>query len=761
MFPIPEKMSYAEVIVPLPLENTYTYRIPAEMEPFVRVHCLVTVPFGKKRHYTAIVKAIHDHLPDSSFECKNIEAVLDENPVIYPLQMQFWDWIASYYLCKTGDVYKAAVPPGLLNKDQKKRFSPQKETFIRLTAAYGREEAMATAFGNLQRAKQQEQLLLTYVDLARPFCQGQTREVSKKELLKKSGTNTTALAGLIHRGILEAYEKETGRIQPTVGDCLALNALTEAQQTAFDGIQAVFRTKSVCLLHGVASCGKTEIYIRLIRETLQQGSHVLYLLPEIAITKRVTARLTRIFGDRLLVYHSGFSDHKRVEVWNRLLHANESMVVAGVRSSVFLPFAHLGLVIVDEEHDASYRQQDPAPRYHARNAAIMLAHSHGARTLLGSATPSLESYYNAKSEKYGLVTLNVRHENTPDPLISLIDVKELKRKKIMKETLFSPLLKASMEEALKRNEQVVLFQNRRGFAMVMECKSCGHVVRCIDCDVSLTCHKKLNRLVCHYCGYSVPFPSFCPSCRGNEMKLAGFGTERVEEEIAALFPDVPANRLDLDTARTRSAFERILAGFEKGESKILVGTQMLTKGLDCKQVGVVGVLNVDNLMNVPDFRAHERAFQLMMQVISCAGQRHRRGTVVIQTSQPDHPLIQAIRTFDYERMAYAQLSERKMFRYPPYYRLIVLVLRCNDEHILEQISTRYVETLHEKLGEQVLPPFTPPLNRVQTLFVRHIMLKLETSLPVVQARSILEYANRKMQSFPEFKQVILHYEVDN
>jgi primosomal protein N' (replication factor Y) len=437
------------------------------------------------------------------------------------------------------------------------------------------------------------------------------------------------------------------------------------------------------------------------------------------------------------------------------------MMVAGVRSSVFLPFANLGLVIVDEEHDASYRQQDPAPRYHARNVAIMLAHIHGARTLLGSATPSVESWYNARSGKYGLVTLNVSYGNTPDPLVCLADVKELRRKKIMKETLFSPLLKKTMEEALNRDEQVVLFQNRRGFAQVMECKSCGHVVRCIDCDVSLTCHKQTNRLVCHYCGYTVPFPSHCPSCRGNEMKHAGFGTEQVEEEIASLFPGVQTNRLDLDTARTQTAYERILAGFEQGKTRILIGTRMLTKGLDCKQVGVVGVLNVDSLMNIPDFRAHERAFQLTMQVISCAGQRHKQGTVVIQTSHPEHPLVQAIQTFDYEGMAHAQLSERKMFRYPPYFRLISLVLRCPDEPLLEQLSTLYAKALYEELGERVLPPFAPPVNRIQALYVRQIMLKLETTLPVVQVRTVLDIVNRQMQSIPGFKKIILHYEVDN
>ena len=680
-------MKYAEVILPLPLENTYTYCIPGEMEPLVRVHSRVTAPFGKKRLYTAIVKEIHEHMPDSSFEYKALVAVSDERPVMYSRQMRFWEWIASYYLCKTGEVYKAALPPGLINIEMSRR--------------------------------------------------------------------------LVKRGISGIYEKETSRIYQPVGDCQALSVLTEAQQTAFTGIQTVFRTKPVCLLHGVASCGKTEIYIHLILNTLQQGSHVLYLLPEIAVTDRITKRLACVFGDRLLVYHSGFSDYKRAEVWNRLLHSKEAMVVAGVRSSVFLPFADLGLVIVDEEHDYSYRQQDPAPRYHARNAAIMLASMYGAKTLLGSATPSLESWCHARSGKYGLVGLNIRYGETPEPLIRLVDVKELRRKKIMKATLFSPLLKEKMEEALKQDEQVVLFQNRRGFALVMECKSCGYVVRCVDCDVSLTCHKHTNRLVCHYCGYSIPLPSHCPDCRDQDIQLMGFGTEKVEEEIEALFPGIQTSRLDWDTARTPGAYKRILTDFEQGKSKILIGTQMLAKGLEGARVSVVGILNADSLMNVPDFRAHERAFQLMMQVSSCGSRHGTQGMVVIQTSQPEHPLMQAIQAFAYERMASDQLSERKMFRYPPYFRLVVLVLRCRDEHIIEAISDRYAEILYEELGERVLPPFTPPLNRIQKLYVRRIMLKVETSLPVVQVRTILNKVNRQMQVIPGFRQILLHYEADN
>ena len=761
MLSVKIEMKYAEVILPLPLENTYTYGIPDEIEPFVRNYCLVTAPLGKNRSYVAIVKEIFDHPPDPLIEYKALSAIITSTPVIYPLQMHFWEWIASYYLCKTGEVYKAAMPPGLISNENTKRVIPKKETCIRLTAVCNDEEVLNALLGSLKRAKQQERLLLAYVELSMPFQPELTHELTKKELLKASGIHVSILDGLIKRGILESYEKESDRIQLPDYTIFALNVLTEPQQMAYERIQNAFKTKAVCLLFGVTSCGKTEIYTHLIQDTLLKGFNVLYLLPEIAVTEKMTARMKRIFGDRLLVYHSGISDHDRVRVWNCLLHAKDAMFVIGVRSSVFLPFPNLGLVIVDDEHDASYRQNDPAPRFHARNAAIMLAHFHSALTLLGSATPSLETYYNAKTGKYGFVGLSVRYENNQDPLVRIADVKDLKRRKIMKESLFSPILKEKMEEALKHDGQIVVFQNRRGFAVVTECKSCGYVVRCPDCDVSLTVHKKANRLICHYCGHSVVIPSSCPSCGEKEVKLAGFGTEKVEEEIATLFPGVSANRLDFDTARTRSAFQHILKCFEQGKSQILIGTQMLAKSLDIKNVGVVGILNVDNLMNIPDFRSHERAFQMLVQLSGLACRNHNQGTVVIQTTQPDHPLIRAIQSFDYGRMAGEQLIERKLFRYPPYYRLIVLVFRCSNEQILELFTTRYAALLFEELGDSVLPPFTPPVNRVQTLVVRHIMLKTETSLPVPQVRTVLDKVNRQMRSFPGFSKVVLHYEVDN
>ena len=484
------------------------------------------------------------------------------------------------------------------------------------------------------------------------------------------------------------------------------------------------------------------------------------MLPEIAITTQITERLAKLFGDKLLVYHSKFSDNERVEVWNRLLHTGEPMLVLGVRSSLFLPFKDLGLIIIDEEHENTYKQQDPAPRYHARNAALVLAGMHGAKTLLGSATPSIDSYFNATTGKYGLVELTTRYGDRLMPEILTADIKELRRKKIMKDTLFSPVLVEKLSEALGKGEQVILFQNRRGFAPVIECKECGWVPHCVNCDVSLTYHKFRNELVCHYCGYKIQSPHQCPECQSPELRTMGFGTEMVEEEIATLFPSAKVERLDFDTARTRTAYERIIADFEKGKTQILIGTQMLSKGLDFGNVSVVGILNADSLMNFPDFRAHERAFQLMVQVSGRAGRRDKRGTVVLQTSQPDHPLIRMVERFAYKEMVRLQLGERSMFRYPPYYRLIVIVLRSRNDSILQELSVLYAENLRRRLGERVLGPVTPPITRVQTLHIRKIVLKIEIAAAIAPVREILESVHTEMQRYLPFKQLIVHYDVD-
>lgn len=818
-------MKYADVILPLPLENSYTYSIPPDLEAAVIPGCRVIVHFGKKRYYTAIVMEVHTRKPDTGFETKEIYALLDATPVLRRPQLRFWKWIASYYLCKLGDVYKAALPSGLklesetaviykedfeadiplrpneqmvldafkgvvrltlselekktglrnvvpvvaslmargaveVNEEMKRGFRPKMQTFIRLSEAYRKEEKLQEAFLAFKRATKQERLLVCYLDLSHALNPALSKEVSKKELLERSECSSSILESLLKKGILESYEKEVGRLQVPVCSLVLPSPLSQAQEQAYNEIHEAWKSKEVCLLHGVTSSGKTEIYIRLIEEVLRLGRQVLYLLPEIAITTQITERLAKLFGDKLFVYHSKFSDNERVEIWNRLLHGNGPLLVLGVRSSLFLPFKDLGLIIVDEEHENTYKQQDPAPRYHARNAAIVLAGMHGAKTLLGSATPSIDSYFNAKTGKYGLVELNTRYGDCLMPDILPVDIKELRRKKIMKDTLFSPLLVEKMKEALEKGEQVILFQNRRGFAPMIECRSCGWIPHCVNCDVSLTYHKYRNELVCHYCGYTILLPHHCPECKSEELKMMGFGTEKVEEEIEALFPAVQVERLDFDTARTRTAYERIIADFEKGKTRILIGTQMLSKGLDFGNVSVVGILNADSLMNFPDFRAHERAFQLMVQVSGRAGRRDKRGTVILQTSQPEHPLIRMVERFAYKEMVCWQLSERSMFRYPPYYRLIILVLRSRNETVLQEMVQVYTEKLRTRLGERVLGPVTPPVNRVQTLHIKKVVLKIEIVAAIAPVREILETVYTEMAQYPSFKQLLVHYDVD-
>lgn len=818
-------MKYADVILPLPLENSYTYSIPSDLEKAVTSGCRVIVHFGKKRYYTAIVMEVHERTPDSVFETKEIYALLDATPVLRRPQLRFWKWIASYYLCKLGDVYKAALPSGLklesetavtyneeyvadaplrpneqavldafkgvlkltvselekktglrnvvpvvaslmtrgaveVSEELKRGFVPKTQVFVRLAEIYRNEEKLQAVFSELKRARKQELLLVCYLDLSHALNPVLSKELSKKELLERSGYTSAQLDGLLKRGILECYDKEVGRLQMQVCRLVEPSPLSPAQEKAYDEIHESFKSKDVCLLHGVTSSGKTEIYVRLIDEVLKLGRQVLYLLPEIAITTQITERLAKLFGDKLLVYHSKFSDNERVEVWNKLLYSNEPMLILGVRSSLFLPFKDLGLIVVDEEHENTYKQQDPAPRYHARNAAIMLAGMHGAKTLLGSATPSIDTYFNATNGKYGLVELNTRYGDCLMPEIIPVDIKELKRKKIMKDTLFSPLLVEKVNSALGQGEQAILFQNRRGFAPMIECRACGWVPHCVNCDVSLTYHKSRNQLVCHYCGYTYQLPQQCPECKGGELKMMGFGTEKVEEEIAALFPAVRVERLDFDTARTRTAYERIIADFEKGKTQILIGTQMLSKGLDFGNVSVVGILNADSLMNFPDFRAHERAYQLMVQVSGRAGRRDKRGTVILQTSQPEHPLIRMVQQFAYKEMVNLQLSERSMFRYPPYYRLIILVLRSRNETVLQEMSVLYAEKLRVRLGERVLGPVTPPVTRIQTLHIRKIVLKIEIAAAITPLREILDVVHAEMQGYLPFKQLLVHYDVD-
>ena len=816
---------FVDVILPLPLQASFTYALPPEMDGQVQIGCRVVVSFGRKKFYTGIVRNVH-YLKPQEYEVKEVSAVLDEHPILVPLQFRFWEWLADYYLCTQGDVYKAALPSGLklesetvveynpdfeateplsereqkvldllavepeqtvtrlekesglknilavvkslLEKDAlfvkeelKRTYKPKTETRVRLTEAARNERRLHFFFDELQRrAPKQLDLLMKYIELSGCLGEREVREVSKAELLKRSGATPAVFSGLVDKGVFEVYQQEVGRLETVSQAVMSLNELNVHQQRAFDEIRASFRVKNVCLLHGVTSSGKTEIYIHLIDEAVRQGKQVLYLLPEIALTTQITERLKRVFGSRLGIYHSKFPDAERVEVWQKQLSHEPYDIILGVRSSLFLPFQRLGLVIVDEEHENTYKQQDPAPRYHARNAAIVLASMCGAKTLLGTATPSVESWYNAtEGGKYALVELKERYKEIQLPEIIPVDIKELQRKKRMNGP-FSPLLLQYVREALEQKEQVILFQNRRGFAPMIECHTCGWVPKCKNCDVSLTYHKGLNQLTCHYCGYTQPVPRQCPACEGVDLRNRGFGTEKIEDDVKAIFPEARVARMDLDTTRTRTAYERIIHDFQQGRTDILIGTQMVSKGLDFDHVSVVGILNADTMMNYPDFRAYERAFQLMAQVAGRAGRKNKRGRVVLQTKSIDHPIIPQVMHNDFEGMVAGQLVERQLFRYPPYYRLVYVYLKHRNEQLLDVMAQTMAAKLRAVFGARVLGPDKPPVARIQTLFIRKIVLKIETNAPMARARQLLVQVQQEMVAEDRFKSLIVYYDVD-
>ena len=600
---------------------------------------------------------------------------------------------------------------------------------------------------------------MKYVELSGVLGDGASKEVSKKELLQRASASPAIFNGLVEKQIFEVYYQEIGRLNRLVGKTVELNVLNEHQQRAYHEIMQSFQEKNVCLLHGVTSSGKTEVYIHLIEETLRQGRQVLYLLPEIALTTQITERLKRVFGSRLGIYHSKFPDAERVEIWQKQLTEEGYDIILGVRSSVFLPFRNLGLVIVDEEHENTYKQQDPAPRYHARNAAIVLASMYGAKTLLGTATPSVETWQNATTGKFGWVELKERYKEIQLPEIIPVDIKELHRKKRMTGQ-FSPLLLQYVREALDNKQQVILFQNRRGFAPMIECRTCGWVPKCKNCDVSLTYHKGINQLTCHYCGYTYQLPRSCPACEGVELMHRGFGTEKIEDDVKLIFPEASVARMDLDTTRTRSAYEKIIADFEQGKTDILIGTQMVSKGLDFDHVSVVGILNADTMLNYPDFRSYERAFQLMAQVAGRAGRKNKRGRVVLQTKSIDHPIIRQVMTNDYEDMVAGQLAERQMFHYPPYYRMGYVYLKNRNETLLDVMAHTMAEKLRALFGNRILGPDKPPVARIQTLFIRKIVVKIEQNAPMSRARELLLRVQREMIEDERFKSLIVYYDVD-
>lgn len=817
-------MKYIDVIVPLPLGANFTYSVPNEWENEIRIGMRVVVPFGKRKLHTAIVSLLHTYKPETPYEIKDIVCLLDSEPILRYPQLKFWDWISSYYQAYPGDVYQAAVPAGLklesetqvcihpdyeaeavltdkeqmvldalsdgkpvevdllskntgikiilpvlknlldkgaieINESLTEKFRIKTETYVRLCDQARQEDQLRKIFDELSRARKQLEALMLYIDLSKCLQPNLAREVSKKELTEKGNVSQAILNSLTEKGIFEIYKKEIGRLDISDTETSAVYPLNEFQQTALSEIEKQFVAKTVVLLHGITSSGKTEIYIHLMQKVLSEGKQVLYLVPEIALTTQLTTRLKRVFGKRLGVYHSKFSDAERVEIWNNVLNDKGYDVIIGVRSSVFLPFRQLGLVIVDEEHESSYKQYDPAPRYHARNAAIVLASMHGAKTLLGTATPSVESYFNAQTGKYGLVELHKRHEELELPEILVVDTKEAYRKKQM-ESHFSDMLLEKMRKALANKEQIILFQNRRGYAPYIECKACAYVPKCKNCDVSLTVHKAFNTLTCHYCGYTESIPEVCPACKTPGLTTKGFGTEKIEDEIREVFPEARVSRMDLDTTRSKKSYEKLIADFEQHKVDILIGTQMVTKGLDFEHVSLVGILNADNMLNFPDFRAHERAFQLMAQVSGRAGRKNKRGLVVLQTSQPGHSVVGQVIQNDYVAMYKIQCDERRQFKYPPFFRMIQITLRHRDVGVVKQAAFEMGKQLRAVFGERVLGPIDPPVSRIQNLFIKQIIMKIENEASPSRAKELLREITNNLLVDQRFKSVKIGLDVD-
>ena len=734
----------------MPLDGVFTYSVPTSLAEQVKIGVRVLVPFGRNKTYVGIVAKSHkkDSPLCENINYKDILQVLDPSPILIDSQLRLWQWISDYYLSPIGEVYKAALPSGLKAEDG---YKPKTETYIRLTPQFRNEQALHIALDMLQRAPKQQKAFIDFLNF--------DSEITRDELLNQ-GHSLQTVTALIKRGLLETYEQEVGRLNHGGEPHLdKIQPLSLVQQDAYNQIQFSFLKKNVTLLHGVTSSGKTEIYIHLIRQALEQKQQVLYLLPEIALTVQIMDRLQRVFGDRLGIYHSKYSDAERVEIWQKQLSGHPYDVILGARSAVFLPFQNLGLVIIDEEHESSYKQQDPAPRYHARSVAIMLAQMQGAKVLLGTATPSLETYHNAKTGKYGLVELMERYKGIELPEIQVIDIKDLQHRKMMNGP-FSPLLLSKVREALERGEQAILFQNRRGYAPMIECKQCGWVPHCQHCDVSLTLHRNLNQLTCHYCGHTYQVPTECPNCGCTQLQTRGYGTEKIEAEVHDIFPEARIARMDLDTTRSRQAYERIINDFSAGRTNLLIGTQMISKGLDFDKVSVVGILNADTMLNYPDFRAYEQAFMMMAQVSGRAGRKGKRGLVILQTKSPELPLIAQVVRNDYAAFYRSLIAERQQFRYPPYYRLIYVYLKHRQDAVVAAAGMEMGALLRQWFSGRVLGPDKPGISKVKSLSIRKIVLKFEPSLNMSEVRKYLALAQQQMLQDKRYSTLQIYYDVD-
>lgn len=748
-------MSYVDVIIPVPLDGTFTYTIDANQAQRCAVGMRVLVPFGVGKTYAGIVTRIHDDVPAlSPRKLKAVLALMDDTPVLLPFQLRLWRWIADYYMATLGDVYVAALPAGLKADTQ---YKPKMEVCVALSPPYASGEGQKIVTEMLRRSPRQLEIYQAFLRLT--DASGSTL-LTREALLNASHSTTAVFKNLVSRGIFTTFEHEVGRLNTSLEpDLERATPLSAAQGGAYNQILKQWMHRPVVLLHGVTSSGKTEIYIHLILKALADGQQVLYLLPEIALTVQIMQRLQRIFGNRLGIYHSRYSDAERVEIWRKQLSDHPYDIILGARSAVFLPFQRLGLVIVDEEHESSYKQQDPAPRYHARSVAIVLARMFGARTLLGTATPSAESYHNALIGKFGMVRLATRFRDVQLPEIQVVDVKDLRHRRMMSGP-FSPLLLAAIRQALAAGRQVILFQNRRGFAPMIECRVCGWVPKCKNCDVSLTYHKRLNLLTCHYCGATYAVPMACPNCDNPHINGRGYGTENIEEQIRNIFPEARVARMDLDTTRTRNAYERIITDFSLGKTDVLIGTQMVSKGLDFAKVSVVGILDADSMLNYPDFRAYEHAFMMMSQVSGRAGRRDDRGIVILQTRSPQLPVVRQVVANDCNAFYRDLFSEREMFCYPPFSHLVYVFLRHKHESTVEAAALEMGALLRRSMAERVLGPDKPSVARVKQMHIRKLVLKLEQGVDLNRTRRFLLQTRQQLLALKNYSSLQIFFDVD-